>query len=95
MFAYLRYFSTISLVLVLVAAVLSGMYYRSMVANDIIKNLAEENNTVFSKGFVNLIWNKHFAPGAVESLPDPSVLNSSESFIHLKEDLTKYLSGFQ
>jgi len=56
MFSYLRYFFGASIIIILVGAVLFGLYYR-MTADGIIQNNIEQNNIAIAKSFRNTVWN--------------------------------------
>lgn len=58
MFAYLRYFSLASFVLVVVAALGLGYYFRSAATED-LSNLVMNNNRVLVQGFINNLWKEH------------------------------------
>lgn len=60
MFSYIRYFSIISLVLVLVAAYLVGVYFREQVTKDVV-NLAHQNNQAYALGYANSVWKARFS----------------------------------
>ncbi len=87
MFSYLRYFSTISFILVIIAAIIAGMYYRSVVAEDIIKVLAERNNISYARNYVNLVWKKHFQNYPAQQM------NSYPGIAEFRGDSERYLSG--
>ncbi len=59
MFSYLRYFSAISLILVVVTAYFVGMYFRSIASEDLI-TLVEKNNAALAQGYINSTWKKHY-----------------------------------
>ncbi len=58
MFSYLRYFSVISAVIVTIAAIALGYYFRSSAEND-IGDLVIKNNQVLTQGFINNVWKSH------------------------------------
>ncbi len=58
MFSYLRYFSIISLVIIVLAAVGLGHYFRSSASSD-LHDLVTKNNRVLAQGFINNIWKEH------------------------------------
>ena len=58
MFGYLRYFSAISSVVVVVAALLVGIYFKSVASND-LQDLVERNSKALGQGYINSAWKKH------------------------------------
>ncbi len=58
MFGYLRYFSAVSLVLIIMASYALGAYFKSVASED-LRILVEKNNTVLVQGFVNSTWKTH------------------------------------
>ena len=58
MFAYLRYFAVISFVIVSIAAVALGFYFRNAATED-LSDLVLKNNKVLVQGFINNIWQDH------------------------------------
>lgn len=58
MFSYLRYFAMISFVVVVMAAMGLGYYFRSAATED-LSNLVMTNNRVLVQGFINNLWKEH------------------------------------
>ncbi|MBN8531162.1 MAG: hypothetical protein J0L97_04790, partial [Alphaproteobacteria bacterium] len=58
MFTYLRYFSAISFIGVVLAAIFVGIYFRSTAADD-LKEIAHTNNISLAQGFINTTWKRH------------------------------------
>jgi two-component system cell cycle sensor histidine kinase PleC len=58
MFSYLRYFSAISLLLIIVAAYTLGAYFKAVTSED-LRMLVDNNNTALVQGYVNSGWKKH------------------------------------
>lgn len=58
MFSYLRYFSIVSAVIVLIAAIALGYYFRQSAARD-VQDLVIQNNRVLVQGYINNIWKDH------------------------------------
>lgn len=58
MFSYLRYFSIISAVVVTMAAIALGYYFRSSASTD-LHDLVTKNNRVLVQGFINNVWKNH------------------------------------
>jgi two-component system cell cycle sensor histidine kinase PleC len=57
-FGYLRYFSMISFVVVTMAAIGLGYYFRESATED-FSNLVMKNNRVLVQGFINNLWRNH------------------------------------
>ena len=58
MFGYLRYFSAISLVIVVLAAFGVGFYFKSVASVD-LQDLIQRNSAALSQGYINSAWKKH------------------------------------
>ncbi len=58
MFSYLRYFSAISLVVIIVASYFLGAYFKSVASED-LRRLVEKNNEVLAQGYINSTWKAH------------------------------------
>ncbi|MDG1286000.1 MAG: HAMP domain-containing sensor histidine kinase [Rickettsiales bacterium] len=58
MFSYLRYFSMISAVIVTIAAIALGYYFRNSAEGD-LSDLVIKNNKVLTQGFINNVWSEH------------------------------------
>lgn len=58
MFSYLRYFAIISTIVITIAAILLGYYFRETAADD-VSQLVIENNNVKVQGYVNNVWRNH------------------------------------
>jgi len=58
MFAYLRYFSIIALVAIIVTAVFVGKSFKETASQDLIR-LIDDNNKALALGFRNSVWKKH------------------------------------
>lgn len=58
MFSYLRYFSIISAVVITLAAIALGYYFRSDAGDD-LHDLVTKNNRVLVQGFINNVWKEH------------------------------------
>lgn len=59
MFAYLRYFAIVSLVLIVIGAVLVGQVFKSMSGED-LRNLTDKTNQTLVQAYVNAVWKKHY-----------------------------------
>lgn len=58
MFGYLRYFSAISLVIVVLAAFGVGFYFKTVASGD-LQDLVQRNSAALSQGYINSAWKKH------------------------------------
>ena len=58
MFGYLRYFSAVSLVVIIIASYGLGAYFKS-VASDDLRMVVEKNNEALMQGYVNSTWKTH------------------------------------
>ncbi|MEI7669206.1 MAG: HAMP domain-containing sensor histidine kinase [Pseudomonadota bacterium] len=58
MFFYIRWFSGISFVVVVLAAFLVGGYFKGKASHD-LKDLIENNNKSLALGFINTTWQSH------------------------------------
>ncbi len=61
MLAYLRYFYIVSFLVVVTAALVVGLYFRSVAANQIIKNTTQQSGVNIAQSFSNNIWQRHMA----------------------------------
>lgn len=59
MFTYLRYFSIVSFLLVLIAAIFVGAYFRSVTATNIIKPTIEKSNMSTAQFIAQNVWEKN------------------------------------
>ncbi len=93
MFAYLRYFSIASLILVVVAALAVGMYFRQIAADDLV-NVVEQNNVSLSQGFINTIW-RRYDRLFNEILADVPTADwpGDKRFIRFSRDAFRYFEG--
>ena len=57
MFSYLRYFSIISFVLVVIAAYFVGAYFKAIASED-LRELVEKDTTAIVQGYINSVWRK-------------------------------------
>ncbi|HEU5046411.1 MAG TPA: HAMP domain-containing sensor histidine kinase [Rickettsiales bacterium] len=55
MFFYIRWFSGISFILVMLSAILVGHYFKEIASHDLIA-IVEDNNTSLAQGFINTTW---------------------------------------
>lgn len=59
MFAYLRYFAAVSLVLIVFGAVVVGQVFKSMSGED-LRALTSKTNETLTQAYVNSVWKKHY-----------------------------------
>ena len=89
MFAYLRYFSAISALVIIIAAIMVGFYFRSVAEED-LRELVERNNRALSQGFVNTLWkSSHPAFEQLYKL-DMKEWPRYQEFLNFKADFFKY-----
>lgn len=62
MFFYIRWFSGVSFILVVLSAILGGHYFKELATNDLIA-VINDNNTSLAQGFINTTW-KEYGPRA-------------------------------
>src|SRR5438045_2864541 len=93
MFTYLRYFSAISFVLVVVAAILVGIYFRQTAAND-LRMVVEQNNISLAQGFSNTVW-KRYRRLFTEILAETDVHQwpLDQRFIQFSRESFRYFEG--
>jgi|GEM_PF-589425 len=58
MFRYIRWFSGISFIVVMLAALLVGNYFKEIGSHD-LKDVVENNNKAIAYGFINTTWQNH------------------------------------
>ncbi len=58
MFFYIRWFSGISFILVVLSAILVGHYFKERALHDLIV-VVEDNNTSLAQGFINTTWKEY------------------------------------
>lgn len=92
MFAYLRYFAIISSILVIIAALGFGAYFRSEASQD-LRQMAETSNFSLAQGFINTTWKKHLVNikrlGAIES----TLWGKYKEFRTFSEDTFRHFEG--
>ncbi|MCC7259617.1 MAG: hypothetical protein IT567_01130 [Alphaproteobacteria bacterium] len=89
MFSYLRYFSVVSFVVVMVAAVCVGIYFRQIAAGD-LKTIVEQGNVSLSQGFINTTWKKHSTLFDELSRVDVPKWARYPAFIEFSRDAFRY-----
>jgi len=89
----MRYFSAISLVLVVLAALAVGMYFRQTAAED-LKSVVEQNSISLTQGYTNTIW-RRYKRLFTEILKDVPVSEwaKDKRFIRFSKDSFRYFEG--
>lgn len=89
MFVYLRYFSVISSIAIIIAAVLLGYSFRTIAAGD-LKDIVERNNHALAQGFINTTWKNHWSDMAVIYTLPQSDWNKYREFVEFSKDVFRY-----
>lgn len=92
MFSYLRYFSIISFVVVVVAAGALGVYFRSIASGD-LADVAEKSSISLAQGFINTTWKKHLPNIKRLSQLDASEWGRYREFVAFSEDTFRHFEG--
>ncbi len=84
MFGYLRAFSLVSLIAVLLIAGMVGIYFRSLASKD-LKSMAERGNSVVIDSFGATIWQEHRKKilanaGISAAAPDAELIREAKTF---------------
>jgi len=58
MFSYIRWFSRISFILVVLSTITGGYYFKEMISRDFVA-IIENNNTLVAQGYINTIWKEY------------------------------------
>jgi two-component system cell cycle sensor histidine kinase PleC len=89
----MRYFSAISLVLVVLAALGVGMYFRQTAASD-LKDVVEQNSISLTQGYTNTIW-RRYKRLFTEILKEEPVSEWAQDkrFIRFSKDSFRYFEG--
>jgi two-component system cell cycle sensor histidine kinase PleC len=89
MFGYLRLFSALSLVAVIVIAIAAGMYFRSReIASTML--MVEKNNASLSQGYVDNIWRKYHDTVVTLSITDKEKLKDSAEVVQFAQETVQY-----
>ncbi len=90
MFSYLRYFSAISLVVIILASYGLGAYFKS-VASDDLRVLVEKNNEALAQGYINSAWKTHHnVLVRLRQVVDISKWNLYKEFRAFRDDTLQY-----
>lgn len=92
MFSYLRYFSIISFVVVVLAAGLLGVYFRSIASNDLAA-VAEKSSVSLAQGYINTTWKTHLPSIKQLSALDTSKWKRYKEFVKFSEDTFRHFEG--
>jgi len=92
MFSYLRYFSIISFVVVVAAAIMLGVYFRSIASND-LADVAEKSSISLAQGFINTTWKKHLPNIRRLQQVDTSQWAKYKEFVAFSEDTFRHFEG--
>jgi two-component system cell cycle sensor histidine kinase PleC len=93
MFSYLRYFSIISFVIVVLAALGVGVYFRQVAAED-LKVVVEKGNASLAQGFTNTVW-RRYQRLFTEVLKDQPISKWKDDsrFVQFSRDSFRYFEG--
>jgi len=89
MFSYIKYFSVISCVIIVIVASFVGYYFKTIAADDVLK-IVDQNNASIIQGFVNSIWkqyNKSFNKMSPEEIRE---WRKSEEYQRFSNQFYKY-----
>lgn len=92
MFSYLRYFSIISFVVVVLAAVSLGFYFRTIAGND-LADVAEKSSISLAQGYINTTWKAHLPNIRRLSAYDVSKWKQYKEFVTFSEDTFRHFEG--
>jgi len=88
MSGYLRLFSFLSLLAVIIMAVSAGISLRHISEDDLTK-LAERNNSSLAKGYINTVW-KEYRNTVLPLTNDPAKLVSNPAVMEFAEKTVRY-----
>jgi two-component system cell cycle sensor histidine kinase PleC len=100
MFAYLRIFAMVSFVVVILAALALGYYFRSAATDD-LTDLVTRNNKVLVQGFVNNLWKDHrmvkmlalFKQNKIPAADWPRYRGYKENNLDFQQDVFRFFEG--
>lgn len=92
MFSYLRYFSIVSFIIVVLAAAGLGVYFRHIAASD-LANIAEKSSLSIAQGYVNTTWKEHLSNLRRLSQLDISTWSRYKEFVAFSEDTFRHFEG--
>lgn len=92
MFSYLRYFSIISFIIVVLAAILLGVYFRFIASSD-LSDVAEKSSVSLAQGYINTTWKTHLPSIRQLSAFDASQWKRYKEFVRFSEDTFRHFEG--
>lgn len=92
MFSYLRYFSIISFIIVVVAAILLGVYFRSIATGD-LASVAEKSSVSLAQGYINTTWKEHLPNIKRLAAVNTSQWAKYKEFVAFSEDSFRHFEG--
>lgn len=93
MFSYLRYFSIISFVVVVLAAIGVGMYFRQIASEDLTA-VVEKGNTALAQGYTNTVWRRYQRLFTEVLRNQPiSKWKDDSRFVQFSRDSFRYFEG--
>jgi len=90
MFAYLRIFSLVSLVVVTIISALAGTWVRNIATDDLTR-MFERSMSALAQGYVNSVWHNYrdtVLPLTLQG--DPQVLRSNETVLEFARATSRY-----
>lgn len=92
MFAYLRYFAIVSTVIVIVAAILVGTYFRSIASADML-DMVKRDSESLAIGYINTTWSKHLFNIRRLGAVDLSLWGRYKEFKEFSDDTFRHFEG--
>lgn len=92
MFSYLRYFAIISFIMVILAALGFGIYFRGQASQD-LQRIAETNNISLAQSFINTTWKKHLPNLKRLRAINTSLWGNYREFRQFTEDTFRHFEG--
>ena len=89
MFTYLRYFSAISSLIIVLVAFMLGYYFRTL-AEDDLEQLVQRNNRALAQGFINSTWKTHWSVLDQLYTIDPAQWRNYREFVEFSKDVFHY-----
>jgi len=88
MFGYLRPFSIVSLVAVIIIAILAGLFFYTT-ASDNLTHMVGRNNATVAEGYINTVWKK-YREVIVPISDDPIQLRNNPQVLQFAQDTARY-----
>jgi two-component system, cell cycle sensor histidine kinase PleC len=92
MFGYIRFFSILSLLVVLILAAVVGVYLRTFVSGD-LRDMGEHTNVIAAQGFSSSIWREHRSNVLLYLQGSPDT--SEEALQNFVQTASSYVSAAQ